>query len=100
MAAVTTAAAAAATTAAAAAAAMAATKSEIGNLGAAGERHHQHDTVHRVHLLQNPKGANPRIMSEPLGLEPWFSPTLRAMSCPKIGTALLVLEMFSEFSRF
>jgi hypothetical protein len=43
---------------------------EVRSLGAATQRHHQHDTVHDVHLLQNSKEANPRIISAPLGLFP------------------------------
>jgi hypothetical protein len=56
-----------------------ATATEIRDFRAATECHHQHNTVHRVHLLQ--KEANPCNIRKPLGLEPKANPGLQ---CPGV----------------
>ena len=49
---------------------MAAMTAEIGNLGATGQRHHQHNTVHVIHLLQNKGKLTHALWANHSGLEP------------------------------
>ena len=59
---------------------------QVGCFGATSERHHQHNTVHRVHLQQTKREANPRNSEEkPQGLEPSGN---AGLPCPRRSTNL------------